>query len=241
MRTLGVLLLIGSLLACGRVAGSGPEPGLDGGPETGATSEDVDSGFNHRRPGSDASCEPAFVEAGTGRSGDAEIPVYHRAAPACCPSERGPAPSTQPYTSGMAAGCTSDSQCTSGADGRCFPFEGLVGPGGCSYDGCFTDSDCPSGTPCLCRISASDTSANMCVPGGNCVVDSDCGSGGYCSPSPQCYGVAGYYCHTAADSCINDTDCPAVDAGGDCQIPSTCAYSADAQRWACSEQHCCPP
>jgi hypothetical protein len=141
----------------------------------------------------------------------------------------------------MADGCTSDSQCTHGADGRCFPFEGLVGAGGCSYDACFTDSDCPSGTPCLCRTSASDTSANTCVPAGNCVVDSDCGSGGYCSPSSQCYGIAGYYCHTAADSCINDTDCPAVDAGGACEIPPTCTYSPDAQRWACSEQHCCPP
>lgn len=191
------------------------------------------------------SCTPAFLEAGTGMAGDAEIPIYHRAMPSCCPSERGPAPGTQPYGTGMAHGCSSDSQCTSGPDGRCFPFEGLVGPGGCSYDQCFTDSDCPSGAPCVCRTSASDNSANGCAPGGNCVLDSDCGSGGYCSPSGGCgfgfTGGQGYYCHTASDTCINDMDCPVVDAGGGCSVPQNCVYDTQAQHWACSQQSCCPP
>src|ERR1700733_1886364 len=191
MRALGALLLItGSLTACGgHVIGTDPGPGgssdgsVDSG--TGVTSAMVDSGSGDSATGNglasdtDAlSCEPAFVEAGTGLAGNAEVPIYHRATPACCPSERGPAPLTQPYGSGTADGCSSDSECTGGADGRCFPFEGLVGAPGCSYDQCFTDSDCPSGTPCLCRSSPADNSPNVCVPGGNCVLDSDCGPGG---------------------------------------------------------------
>jgi hypothetical protein len=108
-------------------------------------------------------CEPTAVEAGTALEGDANVPLQHRPTPACCPSQRGPGPSGQPYGPGVASyladdagGCTSDLQCTAGVNGRCFPFEGVVGPGGCSYDECFTDSNCGSKTPCLCRSSSTD-------------------------------------------------------------------------------------
>jgi len=225
MRALGtVLLLILPLTACGGSVSSGSADGA------------VGSG-NDAEP----SCTPAFVEAGTGRASDAEIPVYHRASPACCPSERGPAPGTQPYSSQTADSCTSDSDCTKGSNGRCFPFEGLVGAGGCSYDQCTTDSDCPSGAPCVCRTSASDDSANACASGGNCVLDSDCGAGSYCSPSQSCFGASVYYCHTHSDTCINDADCPSVDAGNSCAIPRTCVYDPTAHHWACNQEACCPP
>jgi hypothetical protein len=217
VRALGVLLLVlvtGFLAACG-----------------GKSRAVTDGG---------ASCEPAFLEAGTGVAGDAGVPLLHRAMPSCCPTQRGPAPLTQPYGPGVASTCASDSQCTSGADGRCFPFEGLVGPGGCSYDACFADSDC-AGAPCVCRSSASDVAANVCAPGGNCTLDSDCGSGGFCSPSQLCYGARAYYCHTASDACINDADCPAVDAGNGCPVPQNCVYDPQAQHWSCSQQACCPP
>ena len=253
VRALGALLITGSLMACGGRSGLVTSGSYDGGmgSGTGSASAKVDSGSSTREAGTDArtegglSCQPAFLEAGTGFAGDAEVPIYHRAMPSCCPSERGPAPGTQPYATGMANSCSSDSQCTRGADGRCFPFEGLVGPGGCSYDQCFTDSDCPSGALCVCRTSASDNSANACAPGGNCALDSDCGSGGYCSPSGGCgfgfTGAQGYYCHTVSDTCINDADCPVVDPGGGCQVPQNCAYDAQAQHWACIQQACCPP
>lgn len=193
-------------------------------------------------------CAPAaFIEAGTGWEGDAEAPIYHRAAPSCCPTERGPGPGTQPYGLGTAAGCTTDSQCTQGPDGRCFPFGGLAWTGGCSYDECFTDSDCPSGAPCICRTSALDDSTNICATEGNCVLDSDCGPGGFCSPSVFCnfrlpgWPGYGYYCHTAADTCINDMDCSPIDAGGGCSIPSVCLYDTQAKHWACNDQKCCLP
>ena len=188
-------------------------------------------------------CELGPVEAATAPAGDAEVPLNHRPTHACCPSQRGPGPSGQPY-SGFENACSSDSQCKAGVNGRCFPWEGLVSAGGCSYDECFTDSTCGLRTPCVCRVSPTDDSANVCDPGGNCVVDSDCGPGGYCSPSTgSCYVNPGhYYCHTPMDTCINDSDCPSVDAGtSSCPVFTSCAYDADAGHWGCSNSVCCPP
>ena len=70
---------------------------------------------------------------------------------------------------------------------------------------------------------------NECVPG-NCRVDADCGAGWFCSPTVGLvgpfYGVAGHYCHTADDTCVDDGDC----------IDDTyyCAYSREVGHWACS-------
>lgn len=200
------------------------------------------------------------AEAGRASIGDAKIPLQHRAT-ASCPTQRGPGDSSQPYPPGRASplapdagGCTSDSDCKAGMNGRCYPFEGLVGPGGCSYDACLTDSNCGSKTPCVCRSSCTDTNPNFCDPGGNCAVDSDCGPGGYCSPSWEGCGYCSatsekcgeplFYCHTTRDTCINDADCPFVDAGADsCPTLPPCAYNPQAQGWECRQKPivCCPP
>ncbi len=207
-------------------------------------------------------CDPA-PDAGAPPQGDAAVPLNHRAAPACCSSQRDSGPPGQPYRPGYASslapdagGCTSDSDCTAGVNGRCFPFEGIFGPGGCSYDECFTDSTCGSKTPCSCRsyfssptLGGPDNGANVCVPGGNCAVDSDCGPGGFCSPSQsdRCLYDPHYYCHTALDTCENDSDCPAAppecNDAGQCGCPtySVCAYDTQAQHWACKQGVCCPP
>jgi len=209
-----------------------------------------------------AACEPTLGQGGAASMNDAEAPVNHRPTPLCCPAQRGPGPSGQPYPycgvtakicpSPFATTCASDSECTDGVNGRCFPFEGLVGPGGCSYDECFTDSDCGSKTPCLCRFSSTDNNANVCDVAGNCAVDSDCGPGRYCSPSVQiipdqlanvCSGSGPYYCHTASDLCINDSDCAfLLDAG----LPTSsspiyayaCAYNPQDSRWECTQAFC---
>ena len=203
---------------------------------------------------------------GPSTAGDTKVPLQHRSTSASCPSQRGPGPScvttscaSQPYPSGVASTCSSDSQCTSGVNGRCFPFEGMVGPGGCSYDECLSDSGCGAKTPCLCRSSSTDNSANACDVGGNCAVDSDCGPGGYCSPSMEtCFSAAPeievqdnyagpnpYYCHTASDLCTNDSDCASLDAGtaitSSCPRYTPCAYNAQNNRWECAQLFCCPP
>jgi len=182
---------------------------------------------------------------GPSTAGDAKVPLQHRSTPASCPSQRGPGPSC---AGTMCSSCSSDSQCTAGVNGRCFPWEGLVGPGGCSYDECLTDSDCGARTPCLCRSSSTDNSANVCDVGGNCAVDSDCGPGGYCSPSAQvapnqptnvCWGSTPYYCHTASDLCINESDCAPPDAGPPTPFPTyTCAYNPQDNRWECTQAFC---
>ena len=199
-----------------------------------------------------AACSGNAPLGASGTSGDsgssdaARVPLHHRPTPARCPSERGPGPAGQPYPSGVASTCTSDSQCTAGVDGRCFPFQGLIGNGGCSYDECLTDSDCGSGATCLCRGSSADNNANVCVRGGDCVVDSDCGPDGYCSPSVEqnCLFSNPYFCHTAMDSCLDDSDCPSpsVDAGPlSCPILTPCAFDMHGQRWACTQLTCCLP
>jgi hypothetical protein len=129
-------------------------------------------------------------------------------------------------------GCASDSQCTGGQNGRCTPArtEPI-----CTYDSCFTDTDCGGG---VCECGGPDgvgRSANICL-GGNCTVDPDCGPGGYCSPSygTSCGaygGVAGYFCHTAEDQCNNDDQC--VDAGA-----GYCAYQPTTGSWACVYSFC---
>lgn len=193
-----------------------------------------------------ASCASRVGEGGSSPAANGRVPVSHRAS-SCCSSQRGPAPETQPYPAGIAATgpdgrvmCSSDSDCRSGSNGRCFPFEGLVGPGGCSYDECSNDSDCPSASLCVCRSSATDNSANACGPRGNCAVDSDCGPGGFCSPSKDvCYGPSPFYCHTALDTCTDDADCPVVDGG----YPNiaTCAFDQQARHWTCRELVCYLP
>jgi hypothetical protein len=167
------------------------------------------------------------------------VPLDHRATAVACPSARGSGPPTQPYPQKQSNGCSSDSDCTAGKNGRCFPSEPLVSGGGCSYDECFVDSDCATKTPCACRASSTDNAANVCDPGGNCAVDSDCGPNGYCSPSVSaCGGPAPYFCHTPADECIDDSDCPPATSTG-CETTAFCAF--DTQRWSCTQLTCCPP
>ncbi len=189
----------------------------------------------------------ATVDAGPPPTG--RVPLYHRVA-ACCPTQRPPGTGPEPYPPGLAArspdggvACTTDAECTAGKNGRCFPFEDF-GPGGCSYDECSTDSDCPSGSPCECRSTqASDNGANVCGPVGNCTVDSDCGAGGFCSPSQtgDCFSELSYYCRTPGDTCLDDTDCPAPTGKQPDAYIAECAYDPSVQHWACTQLVCLPP
>jgi hypothetical protein len=215
-----------------------------GGRESGTNAGTSSSGSSGAATNSDAGM------AG-GDMGQARVPLYHRATHATCPSQRGagtpgvmevgtpgfpPCPTPPPPTTVC---CSSDSQCDGGANGRCTSSDGRPPPQNqCTYDECFTDSNCPSGTPCICRSSPTENMANVCVTGGNCVVDSDCGSGGYCSPSPllnSCDDPGPYYCHTATDTCVDDSDC-FIDGGA----AFFCAYEPSARHWACSEWFCPP-
>jgi hypothetical protein len=117
----------------------------------------------------------------------------------------------------------------------------------CSYDHCLSDADC-GGHACGCRGGAFSYGApysrsatlgeNTCFSG-NCRVDGDCGPNGYCSPSTYVCGTAwGYhdfYCHTASDECIDDSDCDSFDGGPFAPTgPAYCAYDEVRAHWSCN-------
>lgn len=214
--SMGLLLMPCVLVNCGgKSSSTGTEatlvPSLDGGPP--------------RRCG---------VTASTASPGIASVttpPVYHRSAGTCCPTGRPAGNDGMPGNDG----CLTDSECDAGVNGRCLSFQQSL----CSYDECFSDVDCPPRVPCVCRVSASDRTPNVCAAASDCSVDSDCGPGGWCSPSPgpnsRCY-IGTFHCHTPSDLCINDGDCSSFDAGtppiGGIYTHS-CEYNNQAHAWAC--------
>jgi hypothetical protein len=139
--------------------------------------------------------------------------------------------------------CSTDSDCTEGKNGRCV-FYSTPPPSSehgteCSYDRCFSDSNCAVGSVCGCRASATDTGANTCLAG-NCLVDSDCRPSGYCSPSASdcdpSKTIVGYFCHTAHDECTNDSDCPASPASN--VLGAYCRFDSSVGHWVCDANTC---
>jgi hypothetical protein len=165
-----------------------------------------------------AACNPP-------RSG--EVPSEHRAtAPACQPSNQPPAPD------GGVPSCTADSDCTANLSSL---YRYCV-HGQCAFDQCLTDTDCGSTGVCACSTDYYGGNAayhpNFCVPA-NCRLDSDCGPGGYCSPSRgYCGTFQGFYCHTAADTCVD----PAADCAS-CGY-NACTYSPAVGAFSCGSSVC---
>ena len=179
-------------------------------------------------------CPSCALAPDAGRAKDAQdagtrTPRLHRAAGVACPTGRGPGLSICDCTGSdgpclCAPGeCGQDSNCTAGISGRCL-MNGPAPITACSYDTCFSDSDCPAKTPCVCRDSVSSSAPNSCLIDSDCRVDSDCGRGNFCSPSQygQWCGFT-YHCHTASDTCVDDSDC--VGAG--------CNFNKQTGHWAC--------
>ena len=110
----------------------------------------------------------------------------------------------------------------------------------CRVDQCLTDGDCAAGQVCNCasQFGGNGFHNNACIATG-CRVDADCGAGGFCSPATnnRCGGVAGYYCHGAADTCDTDADCPDQNDGG--ILPRKCAYVPEVNHWQCAAMMFC--
>jgi hypothetical protein len=214
------------LAACG---GSTEGSGGDGGRDAPWIGDDVDGAAPY--DGGDAARDAPPADVVTGR-----VPVNHRPDGSTCPQQRGPGTLTPgcDYDAGFGnATCKHDSDCTKGTNGRCVvpPYVPLACSTTCSYDECFSDSDCTGNVPCICRTSPTDYGANVCEGFSKCRVDADCGPGGYCSPSGVENCNTGYFCHTPSDACIDDVDCG---HGG------TCNYDPTAAHWRCSNT-CAPP
>jgi hypothetical protein len=162
-----------------------------------------------------------------GVSTKGEVPTEHRAtAKTCDPSTAPPGPD------GGLAACTTDADCAGDA-GAYNAFSHCL-HGLCSFDQCLTDSDCPNAV-CGCAADYYGGNVafhpNVCVTG-NCRTDADCGAGGACSPSRgRCGTYEGFYCHGAADSCVNaTTDC------GSCGY--ACVYAPTAGAFVCGGAIC---
>lgn len=79
---------------------------------------------------------------------------------------------------------------------------------------CESDSDCPSGTVCMCAVgvhavplaSIPDVpEANRCVPA-ECTSASDCG-GWACGLSGEHGAVEGFFCRSSKDDCSSNLEC----------------------------------
>lgn len=201
--------------------GTGGSPGTGGVPATGGA------------PGTGGAAG-AGGSAGAGACNSpqpGEVPVEHRTvATACAPSTRSPAVPDAGLLS-----CTTDADCA--PDGSATAFATCL-RGQCSFDHCLTDADCGATEVCVCANDYYGGNAayhaNICVPA-NCRVDSDCGPSGYCSPSRgACGSFAGYYCHTAADTCVDPTqDCTGCGAGA-----PACVYEPTSSKFVCGWGGC---
>ncbi len=223
------LLAVVALAGCGGIADK-PAPSSDDGGTSGSTEGGSSSG------GADAGISSIDAVADTGAS---RAPQQHRPTDAQCSAPVAPGDCNGPFPGD--AGCASDSVCTAGTSGRCINRGGgPAAPCYCTYDECAHDTDCPTGQLCACHDSPyTDSHDNTCMPG-NCRIDTDCGPGGYCSPSAtpaDCGdGLAGYYCHTPMDACIDDSDCPPSSTNPG--IPG-CTYSLADARWECVQRPVC--
>ncbi len=158
-------------------------------------------------------------------------PTSHRVASATCDANPRPSSALRPGLK--------DSDCTAGKNGRWGAGAmTMTGPKlECQYDQCFQDADCGKSGVCACGTD----SVHRCITNGNCRVDGDCGANGFCSPSatfscPNWTPLAGYYCHTARDECIDDGDCHADAGRGSSR--GTCVFDPGFGAWTCTYQFC---
>lgn len=204
-----------------------------------STTETTDSTGESSSPSSSSSSDSASVDVTASPSGSVDVPpppprvpLNHRPERETCDDQRPPGSFEDNTVEAWEdVYCSRDADCVDGVRGRCLILRSPT----CSYDECSTDSDCSTGGPCGCEMGLwSD--ANACMAG-NCQIDGDCGSNGYCSPSMgtcgSYSGVIGYWCHTATDECVDDTDCVNPDMG-----PGYCMYSPEATHWLCSYSSC---
>lgn len=229
-RHIVIALALAALVACGNEARDGD--GTDAANDTGSTdTSGTDSGGTDTGSTDTGGADTTPSDTGgTDTSTGLPEPDNHRPAEVVCDRER-PATQRLPDPDDPTEWeCYADADCTDGENGRCSeqPRWGWA----CTYDGCFEDADC-GGSVCGCGADwGSD--ANRCYSG-NCQVNADCGDGGWCSPSyGDCgdySGTVAYFCRTAEDECLNDSDC--TDSGG-----GYCMFAEAAGHWVCSYSHC---
>jgi len=150
-----------------------------------------------------------------------DLGLFNRPVAEACSTERTVVlPVPQECVDNPAAACSSHEDCTDGDNGRC--TTGLWGANdcACSYDECFSDSDCPSGKLCGCgEAGAFGLYANNTCVTALCHTDADCDAGlclavpyycAYTEVEPR-HLVDRYQCATAEDECRNHGACECSD------------------------------
>lgn len=143
--------------------------------------------------------------------------------------------------------CRLDSDCTSGANGRCNELRQTVFYGGgslgtrCTYDACAKDADCAGKGVCECGVGFAGQ--NLCLTRGDCRVDADCAIGQVCALSkPFVLPTSGFvtgdevvsgvgipdeavgrFCTTTSDEC-RPGETPPYPSGG-------CVFSPSRKHW----------
>jgi hypothetical protein len=247
-RTLGAIVAVVAVWACGGATftsvdggggdgGSSSSSGSSGSSSGSSGSSGSGSGSSSGSSGSSGSSSGASSgSSGSSSGGVQRVPVNHRPSDAQCFTT--PPAGTCNTQGGTPGNCSKDANCMAdgGTNGRCVETGGGVLYCSCTYDTCSGDSACPTGETCACHQSPyTNNQGNTCVQG-NCRVDSDCGTNGYCSPADNtmsCGSLLGYYCHTSADQCIDDSDCSSMSGF------QVCTYVATSSRWECKTQGLC--
>lgn len=257
-RLASAILVTGALMAVAACSGQTQSAGAERGDEDASTKDDASSGSSGGTSsggpsGSSSSGSSTSHESGvpdecgcahdsgsdaSSPEGGNRVPENHRPSDAECQTQPAAGSCQGASLADGGAVCAMDNECTSGVNGRCVLWRASFAHGcSCTYDACSHDADCSAGRTCACHGSPYNVDSNNTCVAGNCRVDADCGQGGYCSPSSttsQCgYSVAGYYCHTSYDTCVDDADCTHSICGSTVGAP-TCVYSSGAGHWACA-------
>lgn len=152
-------------------------------------------------------------------------------------------PTAQQIADAVTTQCTTHADCADGLSGRCVWDWFEVDLGGdpqliCTYDECLGSADCGPGRACACDNGGYYGSVNQCVPA-TCLSSDDCGGVACVGEKQSCTRkVTGYYCRTAADTCVpGDHRCP-DDESGDPVSAGACVWDEDATAWACGHQDC---
>ena len=229
------LLVLGAVDCGGKAADeSRLEPGYGGNMSAGGSSTTSNlGGSTTTNPTEQGGATSRTASGGSAAVGGAAIvaprvPSVHRDTSASCVGVHSPSEPSASRNVSMST-CAVHADCTAAVNGRCVAGMGMGWASySCVYDLCATDEDCPVSKVCYCT----STSAARCLSVGNCRTDGDCGGGpfSYCSPSTgfDCGGyrpIDGYHCHTAKDSCLDDSDC----AGGE-----FCNFDVYENRWKCT-------